>query len=105
MNEHSLTGARATIAFAALTTLALASFGASMLPLHGWEMFVALAIAAAKAAIVGAVFMELDRAAVGYRAAIATCAAFFAIMMALMVADVRTRGQERPAASGGESRP
>jgi cytochrome c oxidase subunit 4 len=75
----------------ALMLLAGASLGLRFAHLGGLGMVVALAIAAAKAALVALVFMELALERASVRIAFAAGLVMIALLVTLMVADVVTR--------------
>ena len=79
------------IAWVALVVLATATLLISRVPLGNWSLVVALAIAAAKAAIVLAVFMHLARGSGLHRLAIAVAVVFVLLIIGGVLADVGTR--------------
>ncbi len=78
---------------AGLSVLALwgASWGMSYLALGGWSLAIAFAIAALKAALVALVFMEIAVERVSIHATMTTGFVMIAVLIAFMIADVRTR--------------
>jgi len=86
--------------WAALVLLLAATTGAAFLPLGRLNLFVALAIAAAKALLVLIVFMELRRSSGLVRAFAAAGFFWLAIMLTLTSADYLTR-RDAPAAWDG----
>lgn len=79
------------LAFAALVALAAASLGLSYASLGRAAVAVALIVAAAKAAIVLMVFMELAREPATSRLAVFAAASLLGVLVALVAADVATR--------------
>ncbi len=89
MKEVSLTVTLVTgIGLIALWILSWALSGVDLGP---WSIVVAIGIAAVKAALVVLFFMEIVVEKRSVRVAIASGAALVAVMMTLMVLDVRTR--------------
>ena len=80
-----------TLAFVALIVLAALSWWTSTLSLGGWEMPLALTIAAAKVAIVALVFMDLGEHDGGVRVAAVVAPLFLAVMLLAMLGDIWTR--------------
>jgi cytochrome c oxidase subunit 4 len=80
-----------SLAATALLALWGASWGLSYVELGGWSLPIALAIAAAKAAIVVLVFMEIALEKASIHATLATGLAMIAVLVFFMLADVRTR--------------
>jgi cytochrome c oxidase subunit 4 len=76
----------------ALLLLALASIGLAHVNLHGWNDAVALAIAAAKAALIALFFMELKFASGLHRLVGAAAILWLAILLLGTLDDVLTRG-------------
>lgn len=79
-----------------LTGLALlalwgVSFGLSYLDFGAASLGIALAIAAVKAALVGAIFMELARARTSIRLAVITAGALAVVLVGLVLGDVALR--------------
>jgi cytochrome c oxidase subunit 4 len=79
------------LSFAALMLLAGLSLGLRFAHLGSFGMAAALGIAAAKATIVGLVFMELAFEKPSIRFAFAAGLLMIAVMLALMIGDVVTR--------------
>lgn len=82
---------RAVGVWIALVVLALATLGFAYLPAGAWNLPVALAIAAAKALLVAALFMELVGASTIARLAAFAGVFLVAILFALTFADEMTR--------------
>ena len=83
---------RATIAaFVALLALTGLTFGLSGVALGAFEVPVALGIGACKAAIVGAVFMELVRGPVSHRVSLIVAVALLVALITFAAGDVLTR--------------
>jgi caa(3)-type oxidase subunit IV len=80
-----------TAAFVALVVLAAASFALSYADLGRYAMAVALLVAAAKGALVLAVFMELAHEPPSSRLAVVAAGSLLVILVALVFADVATR--------------
>jgi cytochrome c oxidase subunit 4 len=80
-----------SLAAAALLVLWGASWGLSYVELGGWSLPVALTIAAAKAALVVLVFMEIAFEKASIHATLATGLAMIAVLVFFMIADVKTR--------------
>jgi cytochrome c oxidase subunit 4 len=76
---------------AALLVLWGVSWAASGLELGRWALVVAVGIAAIKAVLVVLFFMEISTERTSVRVAVAAGAVLVALMIALMVLDVRTR--------------
>jgi len=92
MNAHAETSIlHLTYTLVALLLLAGLSFGLRFAQLGGAGIPVALGIAALKATLVAIVFMELLQEKVTVRLAFTAGLCLFALMMALIVADVLTR--------------
>jgi cytochrome c oxidase subunit 4 len=79
---------RTTLALFALWGL---SWALSSVELGPWSLFVALAIATAKAALVVLFFMEIRTERTSIHATLLTGLAMIAVLVFFMVADVRTR--------------
>ncbi len=77
--------------FVLLLLLAALSFGLSYLPLGAWELPLALVIAALKAALVLAVFMELRVSGFLPRLLVLVMIVWLCLLMSFMVLDVLTR--------------
>ncbi|MBX3226599.1 MAG: cytochrome C oxidase subunit IV family protein [Labilithrix sp.] len=75
----------------ALGVLWAVSLALSYVDLGRAALPIALVIAAVKAALVGAVFMELTRARASIRLAVAAAGALAAILVGLVIADVELR--------------
>ena len=80
-----------TMTGAALLLLWGASWGMSYLELGPWSFVVAFGIAAVKAALVVLFFMEIALEKTSVHATLFTGLAMIAILIAFMVADVKTR--------------
>jgi cytochrome c oxidase subunit 4 len=92
---------KATLATAvALLVLWGVSFGLSYVHLGRWSFAIALAIAAAKAALVVLFFMELSVARASMRASLVIAAVLIALLVGLMAGDVVTRARV-PYETGG----
>lgn len=89
MKEPSPRGLLLTLV--ALLVLAGASFGFRFAHLGDLSFPVALGIALVKAVLVAVVFMEIAIEKPTVRFAFAACLSLFALMLALLVADVLTR--------------
>jgi caa(3)-type oxidase subunit IV len=78
-----------------LAVLALwgASWGMSYVALGPWSLVIAFAIAAAKAVLVVLFFMEIVLEKVSIHATMVTGLAMIGVLIAFMIADVRTRGE------------
>lgn len=76
---------------AALIALWLTSFGLSFVPLGDAALVVALVIAAVKAVLVVAFFMELAYEPLPMKLALFSAGLLLAILIALMAADIVTR--------------
>ncbi|MDB4935546.1 MAG: hypothetical protein JWP87_2518 [Labilithrix sp.] len=76
----------------ALLALWVSSFALSYASLGTWALPVALAIAVVKAVLVALVFMELAHATLSMKLTVLAALALLLTLMALMVADVATRG-------------
>jgi cytochrome c oxidase subunit 4 len=93
MSAHALT-LRSTLAVgAALIALWVLSWALSYVSLGAWSLVVALVIAAAKALLVALFFMELVVEKPSFNLAIGAALVLTAILIALTVADVATRGR------------
>lgn len=77
----------------ALLLLLAASFGFAQLPLGALGPVVAMAIAAAKTALVALFFMHLERSAPLVRLAAVVGLVFLGILFTLALADYLTRGR------------
>ncbi len=88
---RNASGMALTVAWLALLALAAASFALSSLSLGAAAAPVALAIAAVKAAVIALVFMELVAARYTHRAVLAVAVGFVALLVGLVLFDVRTR--------------
>jgi caa(3)-type oxidase subunit IV len=75
----------------ALVALTLTSFALAQLPTGGAGPVIAFAIAAAKAVLVGAVFMEIGASGTVAATAVAVAIAFIALLAAGTVTDVALR--------------
>jgi cytochrome c oxidase subunit IV len=80
-----------TLAGIAVLALWGASWALSYVDLGGWSLILALAIASMKAALVVLVFMELVVERPSVHATLAIGLAMVLVLIAFMVADVRTR--------------
>jgi cytochrome c oxidase subunit IV len=80
-----------TLTGAAVLVLWGVSWGMSYVDLGTWSLLVAFGIAAAKAVLVVLFFMEIAVERVSIHATLATGLAMVALLIAFMVADVRTR--------------
>ncbi len=76
----------------ALVGLAAVSFGVSYVHLGGASLLVALGIAAAKAVLVGVVFMEIGRERASFKLALLAAAFLVATLLTLVATDVTQRG-------------
>lgn len=86
------TSARALIAtLFALLVLAALSLVLSRLDLGEWNYPVALGIAVIKAVLVAVFFMEILHEAAATQLAIGACLTLFALLLALLLADIVTR--------------
>jgi cytochrome c oxidase subunit 4 len=86
-----MTRKKTTLTGIALLALWAASWGMSSVDLGSWSFAIALVIAAAKAALVIFVFMELATEATSVHATLAAAIAMVAILLVFIVADVKTR--------------
>lgn len=92
-HHHPTSPAVYAAVYAALLLLTLLTVWiASTFKLGGYEVPVALGIAAVKTALVGLIFMHLSHSGKLVWLVIAAALLFFALMMGLMLADFMTRG-------------
>ena len=87
----TMTGRGYVVTWVALLALAAASLGLSFVPLGVWAFAVAMAIAVVKALLVVLFFMHVIHARTSVRLLLLAATTFIALLVALMVADVRTR--------------
>jgi cytochrome c oxidase subunit 4 len=92
MSERAETSARGLL-FTLLALLVLAAFSLAMRFAHlgALGFLVGLGVAAIKAVLVGVFFMEILTEKATARLAFAACLSLFALLLALVVADVITR--------------
>ncbi|MDP9034502.1 MAG: cytochrome-c oxidase [Myxococcota bacterium] len=86
-----LTPIATTYTAVAVLLLWAASWGLSYVDLGAWSLLIAFGIAAAKAVLVVLFFMEMIHERVSIHATLATGLAMVTVLIAFMVADVRTR--------------
>jgi cytochrome c oxidase subunit IV len=75
----------------ALLALLLTSFGSAYIPLGGWNTFIGIAIAFAKAALVALLFMELSRSRALIRLAGVAGLTFLFVLFGLTTTEVLMR--------------
>ncbi len=80
-----------TLTGVAVLLLWAASWGMSYVDLGAWSLVIALGIAAVKGVLVVLFFMEIVLEKMSIHATLATGLAMVTVMIAFMVADVRTR--------------
>jgi len=89
-----MTGARSKLLTgAALVGLALVSFALSYVHLGRGSLAIAFGIAAAKATLVGAAFMEIGREKASFKLALLAAALLVGTLLAFVASDVRLRGR------------